>query len=210
MAMKMILPLVGVLGLAACGGGGGGGGPSFAQLDSEADTLLSALSGSATVNTIPSGPGSGTAEYEGVIVMTDDTSSISGTADGFIGDVFLQANFATASMTGTAGGFYAVQVDSTTNPTGPSSPIGGSLNFTNSAPIAGGSSGLTLNVSGTLDVNGTGDAISGSMTGEFGNIGGNSSGTPNIVALAASGPDITVGGGGAIADLDAALIAIDN
>ena len=206
MATKMIVPALGFLALTACGGGGGGGGgaPTFAQLDAEADALLSTLAGSSTSTTLPGGSG----QFEGVIVMTDDQSAITTgtTADGFIGDVFLNADFAGGTMTGTAGGFFAIQVDEDTNPTGPASSVGGSLDFA-STSLGPGLGGVVVSVTGTLDVNGTGDSITGTMTGNFGDEGGS---IANTLALIGSGTDIAVGGGGAIADLDAALIAVDD
>ena len=205
MTAKYVLPLVGVLGLAACGGGGGGGGgaPTFAQLDFEAGNLLNSLAGSAVSSSIPS---ANTGEYEGVIVMTDDLGN---TTDGFIGDVFLRANFAGGgSMTGTAGGFYAIQVDGGGNPSGPASPVGGSLDFSSGA-LSAGLNAVTLNVTGNLTVGGGSQTITGAMTGSFGETSGDAAdGNADIFSASASGTDITVGGG-SIADLDATLIAED-
>jgi len=207
MTVRTIFASIGLFSLAACGGGGGGGNgaPTFAQLDAEASSLAAALAGAPASTSIPT---SSTGQYEGVIVMTDSLGTAS---DGFIGDVFLQANFAGAgSLTGTAGGFFAIQVDTSGNPEGAATPVGGALDFSASS-LSPGSNGIVVAVTGNLDINGGNNTISGSLDGNFGETSGMAAdGNADLIVLEASGTGLTVGGGGAIGDLDAALIAIDN
>ncbi len=126
--MKMLIRhsayLVAAFGLVACSAGETGpkfGGDGFDALVAESEFLAVKLEG---LDPTVSMPTSGEVTYDGVIILADDFIT---STEGVIGSTTLTANFAAETISGSSGGFYSANVDSSGNFVGGGTAVAGNL-----------------------------------------------------------------------------------
>ncbi len=185
--MNISVLALSVLALSACGSGSANLSSEFTTLVDEAERLTTRLD---TLDPTPVlvGPG---ADYDGVIVIADsfDTSE-----SGVIGQVGLNANFATGNITGSANNFYQAGIAPATGGTivGSGTPVAGSLDL----DAAGATTVFFMDVNGSVTLDGTSRPISGVLFGGYFGV--------NAEMISAANTDVPAGVG---FDVDVALVA---
>lgn len=173
--------------LSACGASSAKFAPSYQALVNESDRLAARFD--ALEAEVPVLPGSGVAEYSGVVVLADEFGT---STTGTIGRADLEADFDLGTIDGTGRGFFDTAIDSLAGPSGSGSPVAGDLTFA----ATGLGVVFDLTVAGDVLVDDVTRPVSGSMQGLF-------VGT-NAEMIRAEGVNVPAGPG---YDLDILLLA---
>lgn len=176
MTIRIAVSAAALLGLAACGGGGGTLGGPAATYGLLANEVSSRLDGTGVLITAaPTGTGNPT--YSGVMLVAVDIDPGDGdpaSNSGYLGEIDITADFGTGSISGTADGFFDVDIDTATgkpigfntgsNPDGTvvSSGVGFTASGIDSSPS------FNPDFSGTIDSNTLDGLGSGLVRGNLG------------------------------------------
>ena len=164
MSLRMVVSSAALVALAACGGGGifgvdlDAGDADFAGLDIETDRLKSYLASAPTAVL----PTVNVVNYDGVILMGDDLTLPGVSATGYLGQVDVDVDFAVGarSINGTAGNFYAANLDALGDPDSEIGSVAGALVLVGGDFVA---NDFTFDVDGNVD----GMLVDGNMRGSF-------------------------------------------
>ena len=194
MSLRVLISSAALIALSACSGGGvvgvdlNAGDADFDGLDIETDRLKSYLMSPPTAVL----PTMNVVNYDGVILMGDDLDPAGGvSATGYLGQVDIDVDFSVGarSIDGTAGNFYAANLDALGDPDSEIGSVAGALTLTGGDFAT---NDFNFDVDGTVDTM----LVDGSMTGSFA--------LPGAVAFVSSDdPGFMVG----IDEYDAAIIA---
>ncbi len=174
MTTKTILPVVGLLALAACGGGGdpvrsvdlSAGAASFGGLVFETERLTELVNEGGLV-AVPVTAQSSDVNYDGTILLVEDVSA---NPRSYVGQVVLGVGLASGQLNGTANNFFQNQVNGAGLPTGPAFTRGGAITISGDTAVAGTEPfTFAATLGGTFDADGAtaGDAVTGTGNAAF-------------------------------------------